>query len=274
VRLRFINGSAMSIFDVRIDGLPMSVVQSNGNDVQPATVGEFRISAAETYEVIVQPPADRAYTIFAQAEDRTGYARGTLAPAQAWRHRSRRWILARCARRVGGMDHGSMSGMNMDHGSMPGKDHSAMPGMNHGSMDGMSGIEAGPGAKKRQGSIGVDNVAEMSTERLNRAGEGFPARQRVLTYADLRVARPGGDPRPPSRDITLHLTGNMESLSGASTARNSLKPGRLSCSARRTRAFRLWSTRSICTGCGASSRTGTAITVPTNTRVTSNPVRS
>jgi CopA family copper-resistance protein len=80
VRLRFINGSSMSIFDVGIDGLPMIVVQADGNDVAPVTVDEFRISVAETYDVIVRPIVDRAYTIFAQAEDRTGYARGTLAP--------------------------------------------------------------------------------------------------------------------------------------------------------------------------------------------------
>jgi len=76
MRLRFINGSSMSIFDVRIDGLPMTVVQADGNDVAPVTVDEFRISVAETYDVIVRPAADRAYTIFVQAEDRTGYARG------------------------------------------------------------------------------------------------------------------------------------------------------------------------------------------------------
>jgi len=80
VRLRFINGSSMSIFDVRIDGLPMTVVQADGNDVQPVTVDAFRISVAETYDVIVQPKADRAYTLFVQPEDRSGYARGTLAP--------------------------------------------------------------------------------------------------------------------------------------------------------------------------------------------------
>jgi hypothetical protein len=68
VRLRFNNGTSMSIFDVRIDGLPMTVVQADGNDVMPVTVDEFRISVAETYDVIVQPPADRAHTIFVQAE--------------------------------------------------------------------------------------------------------------------------------------------------------------------------------------------------------------
>src|SRR5207248_46385 len=80
VRLRFINGSTMSIFDVRIPDLRMTVVQADGNDVEPVTVDEFRISVAETYDVIVQPRAERAYTIFVQVEDRSGFARGTLAP--------------------------------------------------------------------------------------------------------------------------------------------------------------------------------------------------
>src|SRR5438874_1750954 len=238
VRLRFINGSSMSIFDVAIDGLPVTVVEADGNDVAPVTVDEFRISVAETYDVIVQPTTDRAYTIFAQAEDRTGYARGTLAPrpgmAAAIPPMDPRPMRTMTDMGLGGMDHGSMSGMDMgstgnmpmnhgsmQHGSMPGMDHSTMPGrtmdhsaMGHGSMPGGSSMAgmAGPSseAKKLEGSVGVDNVARMPTERLNKAGEGFPAGRRVLTYADLRATRPSDDPRPPSRDITLHLTGNME----------------------------------------------------------------
>src|SRR5262249_27862927 len=185
--LRSINGSSMRIFDVRIDGLPMTLVQADGNDVAPITVDEFRISVAETYDVIVQPAADRAYTIFAQAEDRTGYARGTLAPragmASPIPPMDPRPLRTMTDMGVGGMRHGSMPGMSMDH--------EAMPGMNHGSTSGMG---ADPEAKKLQGSVGVDNVAGMPTERLDRAGEGFPAGRRVLTYADLRAARPGGDP--------------------------------------------------------------------------------
>ncbi len=80
VRLRFINGSAMSIFDVRIPGLKLTVVAADGQDVEPVTVDEFRIATAETYDVIVEPNDDRAYTIFAQSMDRSGYARGTLTP--------------------------------------------------------------------------------------------------------------------------------------------------------------------------------------------------
>ena len=98
----------------------------------------------------------------------------------------------------------------MQHGSMAGMDHSAMAGTNHGAMAGMSGVEMSPDASKLQGGVGVDNVAEMPTERLDHAGEGFPPGRRVLSYADLRALRPGSDPRPPSREITLHLTGNME----------------------------------------------------------------
>jgi FtsP/CotA-like multicopper oxidase with cupredoxin domain len=115
------------------------------------------------------------------------------------------------------MGHGNMPGMKMDPGAMPGMDHSAMPGMkmDHGamgpgSMSGMSDMPADPAAQRLAGSVGVDNVAMMPTERLNDPGDGFPAGRRVLSYADLRATRPGDDPRPPSRDIALHLTGNME----------------------------------------------------------------
>jgi len=185
VRLRFINGSSMSIFDVRIEGLPMIVVQADGNDVVPVTVDEFRISVAETYDVIVQPMAERAYTIFAQAEDRTGYARGSLASQ------------AGMAAAIPPMDPRPMRTM-ADMG---------MAGMEHGEMPRM---ELSPEGKRLEAKVGVDNVAMMPTERLDRAGEGFPSSRRVLSYADLRAIRPGSDPRPASRDITLHLTGNMQ----------------------------------------------------------------
>jgi len=216
VRLRFINGSTMSIFDVRIPDLPMTVIQADGNDVEPVTVDEFRISVAETYDVIVQPKADRAYTIFAQAEDREGFARGTLAPRPgmaapipAMGPRPQRTM---ADMGMGGMDHGSTPGMQMNHGSMPGMqmDHGSMPGMAHGATAGMAGMAAGAPAQPLKPSVEVDSVAEMPTERLNNPGEGFPPGRRVLTYADLRATRPGIDARPPSRDITLHLTGNMQ----------------------------------------------------------------
>ena len=205
VRLRFINGSVMSIYDVRIPDLQMTVVQADGNDVEPVTVDEFRISVAETYDVIVQPRAERAYTIFVQAEDRSGYARGTLAPRPGMtapippmdpRPLRTMTDMGTGGMGTGGMDHGSMPGMPADRGAM-----------GHGSM---AGMEAGKSAQKLDLSVEVNNVAEMPTERLNSPGEGFPPGRRVLTYADLRATRPGSDPRPPSHEITLHLTGNME----------------------------------------------------------------
>ncbi len=216
VRLRFINGSTMSIFDVRIPDLPMTVIQADGNDVEPVTVDEFRISVAETYDVIVQPKADRAYTIFAQAEDREGFARGTLAPrpgmAAPIPAMGPRPLRTMADMGMGGMDHGSTPGMQMNHGSMPRMqmDHGSMPGMAHGATAGMAGMAAGAPAQPLKPSVEVDSVAEMPTERLNNPGEGFPPGRRVLTYADLRAIRPGIDARPPSRDITLHLTGNMQ----------------------------------------------------------------
>jgi CopA family copper-resistance protein len=223
IHLRFINGSSMSIFDVRIPGLPMTVVQNDGNDIVPVTVDEFRISVAETYDVIVAPKEAQAYTIFAQAEDRTGYARGTLAPR------------AGIAGAIPAMDPRpmrTMADMGMDHGAMG---HGGMSGMNHGAMPGMAmpqdhaghrspsaaaqggvgqGAALGPLPKTETmpvaGSVGVDNVATMPAERLGSAGAGFPEGRRVLRYADLRAATKGTDPRPPSREIVLHLTGNMQ----------------------------------------------------------------
>ena len=185
VRLRFINGSAMSIFDVRIDGLPMTIVQADGNDVIPVIADTFRISVAETYDVIIEPKGDRAYTLFVQAEDRSGYARGTLAPRPGM------------AAAVPPMDKRPLRTM-ADMG---------MAGMEHGEMPGM---ELSPEGKRLDGLPAVDNIAMMPAPRLDTAGEGFPAGLHVLSYADLRALKAGVDPRPPGREITLHLTGNME----------------------------------------------------------------
>src|SRR5262249_25121725 len=143
-----------SIFDVRIPGLPVTVVQSDGNDLQPITVDEFRIGTAETYDVIVQPHEARAYTIFAQTEDRTGFARGTLAPrlgmAAALPPMDPRPI--RTMKDMG-MEHGAMGGMQMDHGSMGHGGAGAMPSMNHGSMPGMSHGMSGGTQHMEHGSI-------------------------------------------------------------------------------------------------------------------------
>jgi CopA family copper-resistance protein len=234
VRLRFVNGSAMTIFDVRIPDLPMTVVQADGIDVQPVTVEQFRISVAETYDVIVQPRDDRAFTIFVQPQDRTGFARGTLAPRPGMTAPvpplDPRPVRTMADMGMADMDHGtgheSMPGMQTNQRPMAGMDHGGPGGMSstgraatsgtdhaamgHGAAPGMAGMAAGTSGEQVPRGVGVDNVAMSPTERLNHPGEGFPPGRRVLTYADLRALKLGADPRPPSREITLHLTGNME----------------------------------------------------------------
>jgi len=152
VRLRFINGAAMSIFDVRIPGLKLTVVAADGQDVEPVTVDEFRIATAETYDVIVEPKDDRAYTIFAQSMDRTGYARGTLTPhagmqADVPAMDARPLLtmmdmgMAHDMGAMQGMDHGAMGAgaaprlpMETDHAAM-GRGASPQAPMDHAAMD-------------------------------------------------------------------------------------------------------------------------------------------
>ncbi len=201
VKLRFINGASMTFFDVRIPGLRLTVVAADGQDVEPVSVDEFRIGPAETYDVIVTPNDDRAYTIFAQSMDRSGYARGTLAP----RAGMEAGVPALDARQLltmsdmmGQMDHGSMAGM--DHGSMAGMDHAAMPGMSASAVH-HAQAEYGPGVDMR-----------VDTPRTNLDDPGVGLRdngRRALTYADVRTL---GAPisRDTQRDIELHLTGHME----------------------------------------------------------------
>ncbi|MFT9215042.1 MAG: copper resistance system multicopper oxidase [Acetobacter malorum] len=208
VRLRFINGSSMTFFDIRIPGLEMLVVQADGNDVEPVPVDEFRIGVAETYDVIVQPKEDRAFTIFAQSEDRTGYARGTLAPrvgmAGPVPPMDSRPVRTMIDMGMGDMKPGeSMKDMQMPGGDMPGMDMSHM----HHTMPPIEVDDPGPPPI----NVENQNVAMMPVDRLGSPGDGLEQNgRRVLNYKQLRATRPGADPRPPSREIILHLTGNME----------------------------------------------------------------
>ncbi|MGY1880871.1 MULTISPECIES: copper resistance system multicopper oxidase [Pseudomonas] len=167
LRLRFINGSAMSYFDVRIPGLKMTVVAADGQHVKPVSVDEFRIAVAETYDVIVETATDEAYTIFAQSMDRTGYASGTLAVREGLKA----LIPAIDPRPIVTMDDMGMGGMSgMDHGSsggmgggdMAGMDHSKMAGMNQGDMTGMTGMDSGD----------MTNMAGMDHSKMAGMGSG------------------------------------------------------------------------------------------------------
>ncbi|MCT8988082.1 copper resistance system multicopper oxidase [Shewanella phaeophyticola] len=287
VRLRFINSSAMTIFDVRIPGLKMSVVASDGQNIQPVSVDEFRIGVAETYDVVIEPEVDNAYCIFAQSIDRTGFTVGNLTsdaslhalippmdPRPVLSHSDMGMDMS--GMDMSGMDHskmdmgaGDMSGMehskmnmgggdmpSMHHskmamggGDMPGMDHSKMamgggdmPGMDHskmamgdGDMSGMDHSKMAMGtAKATVSGLGlagfgsnneikhidtefdpqVDMRADAPKSGLHDPGIGLRDHQqqfnrKVLTYGDIKGLHPTYDTRQPSREIQLHLTGNM-----------------------------------------------------------------
>ena len=218
IRLRFINGSSSTIFDVRIPGLKMTVISADGQDVEPVSIDEFRISVAETYDVIVEPQDERAYTVFAQSIDRTGYARGTLAPrlsmeADVPAMDPRPWL--RMQDMMGAMAMGDMPGMQGSDDGMKASatgGHDAMAGMHHGAMPGMA-MGGAPEVRhaRTEYSPGVDMHVDMPRTNLDDPGIGLRDNgRRVLTYADLHTLGGSEDMREPGREIELHLTGNME----------------------------------------------------------------
>jgi FtsP/CotA-like multicopper oxidase with cupredoxin domain len=185
VRLRFINASAMSFYDVRIPGLKMQVVASDGQYVEPVTVDEFRFGVAETYDVIVTPKQDKAYTIAAEALDRTGFALGTLAPREGMKG------TAPTPRPRALLTMADM-GMNHDMGNMEEMDHSTM---DHAAM----GHDTG-------GKMSMEDMSEKSGWKK----AGTPAGDKALSYADLRYLGTQKDLRAPQRTIEIRLGGNME----------------------------------------------------------------
>ncbi len=225
VRLRIINASAMSIFNVRIPGLPMTVVNADGENVRPVEVDEFQISVAETYDVIVQPTEDRAFTIVTESIDRSGMGRATLAPrlgmtAEVPPLRETPTLTMRdmgigSMGGMAGMDHGATASSGDVNSGMSGMDHSAM---GHGSaqdggMAGMSHDMRDPdnAPPNMAVGVGVDMVAPMPVSRLGDRPLGLEeVPHRVLVYTDLVSLTPNKDQRPPSRTMEIHLTGNME----------------------------------------------------------------
>ena len=221
-RLRIVNASSMTFYDVRIPGLPMTVVQADGQNVRPVETDELRIGVAETYDVVVTLPDDRAYTLFAEAADRSGFARGTLAPrpgASAPLPEPRRRPML------------TMADMGMMHAGMEGSGMAGMEGMD-GGQAGQSGGSSHQRTGHRRHSEGgalptedlPDRVrhgpdqhgpasitmAQTAYRRLDHPGAGLgDDGWRVLTYGQLRaLERPYGR-RPPTRQFDLHLTGNM-----------------------------------------------------------------
>ncbi len=234
VRLRIVNASAMTTFNVRIPGLPLTIVQADGLNVAPVTVDEFQIGVAETYDAIVVP-ADRAYTLVGESVDRSGMARATLSPRPgmvapvpplrprplatmtdmgmgdmagggtvrppdptAEQNGSRRLATPDAAPAVdhASMDHGTMDHAAMDHGVM---DHGAMK---------MRDFAAAPTVAK---TPGVQTISPMPADRTGFPGQGLEdVGHRVLTYRQLRSLTRNPDVRAPGRQVDIHLTGNME----------------------------------------------------------------
>ena len=334
VRLRFINSSAMSFFDVRIPGLPMTVVEADGNAVEPVTVDEFRIGTAETYDVVVKPQGDAAYTIFAQAEDRTGFARGTLAP-----HAGMTAVVppmdSRPMRTMAdmGMDMkrmNAMSGMGDMKGTddMSDMDMSKMNDMGVMKAGGINGMEVHSDSSKMESShdrmtnmpgmavndnaagrtplpqpgpgvvpigqardmamhavdlkpsnpvhlqIGpeVVQVSAITSDRLSNPGAGLENNgRRVLNYADLRARYRGVDRRPPTREIELHLTGSMQRYIWGFNGKKFSDAPPIELRLGETVRFVVINDTMMehpihLHGCGVSWRTGTASSIPTNTR--------
>ncbi|MGV1016758.1 MAG: copper resistance system multicopper oxidase [Fluviibacter phosphoraccumulans] len=233
VRLRFINGAGNTFYDVRIPGLKLTVVQTDGVDVHPVTVDEFRFGPGETYDVIVTPK-NEAYTVFAQTMDRTGYARGTLATQNGLEAPvpdvdKIQWLSM--GDMMGSMSHEghgappASANEHTGHGSMK-MDHSTHGQMNHGAMDhsmhgGMMGHadHTNPLAKpsttvrhaRTEYGVSTDMRVDMPRTSLDDPGVGLRGNGRkVLTLADLKTIGGPLDKRLPSRELEFHLTGNME----------------------------------------------------------------
>ena len=224
VRLRLINSSAMTFFDVRIPGLKMTVIQADGQNVEPVTVDELRMGVAETYDVLVTPTGD-AYTIFAQAMDRTGYVRGTLSRQPGLiavvppLDKAEPLTMGDMMGSMGAMGAGSMAhgGMAMDHSTHTKQGMSDMPmdhsGHDMASMGGMAAAETPVTVRHAKTEYGPSVDMRVDTPRTNLDDPGIGLRnngRKVLTYADLRSLPGIMSAREAEMDIELHLTGNME----------------------------------------------------------------
>ena len=205
IRLRIINGAAMTFFNMRIPGLPMTVVAADGQNIRPVETDEFQIGNAETYDVIIEPRGAEAFSFVAEAMDRSGLGLATLTSrpgARASVPELRRPPLL------------TMADMGMNHGE------GAMGGMDHGAHGQSEQTEMSGGMNMRDTSLlppdvevgpGLDMVSMNPVDRMGDPGLGLDdVGHRVLTYRQLVAARPNADNRRPTRMKEIHLTGNME----------------------------------------------------------------
>ena len=221
VLLRFINGASMTYFDVRIPGLKMTVVAADGQYIHPVSIDEFRIAPAETYDVLVEPTGQDAFTLFCQDMGRTGFAAGTLAVRHGLQapvpQRDPRPLLTMSDM---GHDMAHVSGMSgHDMGGHGGHDMAAMKSMEggcgasmgHGAHGNASASKAPKHPASERNNPLVDMQSSASEPKLDDPGIGLRDNGRqVLTYGAMHSLFEDPDGREPSREIELHLTGHME----------------------------------------------------------------
>lgn len=238
VRLRITNAATMTYFDFRIPGLPMTVVNADGQNIQPVETDELRIAVAETYDVVVTMPDDgRAVTLWAETMDRSGFARGTLAPelgmSAGTPPRRRRPMLTMADM---GMAHMKMQGMDGEMSGMKHENQGSMPAMSEHDGDHLDHRQqpTTPGqvdlepVNVTDAELPVENLpdrikhgpdehgpgsitmAATAYRQLDDPGIGLGDNGwRVLTYKQLKCLNTPDDRRPPTREFDLHLTGNM-----------------------------------------------------------------
>ena len=212
VRLRFVNASAMTTFNVRIPGLKLSIVQADGLNVRPVEVDEFQIAVAETYDAIVEPVEDRAFALVAESIDRSGMALATLAPragmAAPVPALRKRPLATMKDMGMGRMDHGSSAACSAEHAVMG---HCTLPsaGTAGTAMDhSMRDFSLAPEVSR---TPAVQSISPMPIDRMGEPGQGLDdVGHRVLTYRDLVSVDRNPDTRAPERAMRIHLTGNME----------------------------------------------------------------
>ena len=217
VRLRLINGSAMTYFDFRIPGLEMIVVAADGQPVKPVTVDEIRIAVAETYDVIVKPKGATSYTLYAESMDRSGYVRGTLstelgaqAEIPALRKMPERGMAAMGMSGMSSMD--TMPSMNVDSDKLARKGTDPSKMAHTATNKSPLPVESITIEHSQDGhGTGASIIAKNPTSRLDEPGIGLEeVGHKVLLYSDLIGANSWPDEREPTQTVELHLTGNME----------------------------------------------------------------
>jgi len=215
VLLRFINGASMTYFDVRIPGLKMTVVAADGQYIHPVSIDEFRIAPAETYDVLVEPTGQDAFTMFCQDMGRTGFAAGTLAVRHGLQapvpQRDPRPLLTMSdmGHDMGGHDMSGHGGHDM--AAMKGMEGGCGASMDHGAHGGGSTSKAPQHPASERNNPLVDMQSSASEPKLDDPGIGLRDNGRqVLTYGAMHSLFEDPDGREPSREIELHLTGHME----------------------------------------------------------------